>query len=179
MAVPCLAVKEDGVTKAVRLTETLRRELLRAGYVEGRDFHCVVDVPHPSLVEEAFRKVKKPLVEILEEILAGIESQGLATRADLKRIRDVLERAYGQYPSQEVEDRASLVAERKAVYSAVRRLYGITPVRSLADVEAVGVRPLWKRLYALSTDPGEGGDALDRLAKEALAYAVRPERVEL
>jgi hypothetical protein len=179
MAVPCLAVKEDGVTKAVRLTQTLRRELLRAGYVEGRDFHGVVDVPHPSLVDEAFRKVKKPLVEILEEILAGIESQGLATRADLKRIRDVLERAYGQYPSQEVEDRASLVAERRAVYSAVRRLYGITPVRSLADVEAVGVRPLWKRLMSLSTDPGEGSVALDRLAQQALAYAVRPERVEL
>lgn len=179
MAVPCLAVKEDGVTRAVRLTPTLLRELLRAGYVDGRDFHGSVDVPHPSLVDEAFRKVKKPLVEILEEILAGIESQGLATRADLKRIRDILERDYGQYPTEDVEDRASLVAERKATYTAVRRLYGITPVKGLQDVKEVGVKPLWKRLMALSTDPGEGSVALDRLAEQALAYAVRPERVEL
>lgn len=126
MAVPCLAVKEDGAIKAVRLAPTLHRELLRAGYVDGRDFHGSVDVPHPSLVDEAFRKVKKPLVEILEEILAGIEAQGLATRTELRRVRDVLERAYGQYPTETVEDRASVVAERKATYTAVRRLYGIT-----------------------------------------------------
>ena len=40
-------------------------------------------------------------------------------------------------------ERAAMVAERKAVYTAVRRLYGITPVRGLQDVEHVGVRPLW------------------------------------
>lgn len=179
MAVPCLAVKEDGVTKAVRLTPTLHRELLRAGYVDGRDFHGSVDVPHPSLVDEAFRKVKKPLVEILEEILAGIEAQGLATRTELRRTRDVLEHAYGQYPTETVEDRASVVAERRATYTAVRKLYGITPVRGLKDIEEVGVKPLWKRLMALSTDPGEGSVALNRMAQQALAYAVRSERVEL
>jgi hypothetical protein len=89
--VPCLAVKEDGVTVAVRLADGLRRERLRAGYVEGKDFHGR-DVPHPSLVDEAFRKIKEPLVEILEEILGSIEAQGHANRSDLKRLRDVLER---------------------------------------------------------------------------------------
>ncbi len=150
MAVPCRAVKEDGVTVAVKLSETLQRELLRAGYTEGRDFHGVVEVPHPALVDEAFRKIKSPLVAILEEILGNIAAQGLATRGDLKRVRDVLERAYGQYPTQEVEDRDAVVAERKAAYTAVRRLYGITPVRSLKDVEEVGVRPLWAKLLSRS-----------------------------
>ncbi len=180
MAVPCLAERhEDGAIKAVRLAETVRRELLRAGYVEGRDFHGSVDVPHPSMADEAFRQIKAPLVKILEEVLTGLESQGLATRGDLKRLRDVLEQAYGQYPTQEVEDRAARVAERKATYTACQRLYGIRTVRSLEDVEAVGVKPLWQRLMALSTDPGEGGAALDLMAQQALAYGVRPERVVL
>lgn len=179
MAVPCLAVRDHEVVVAVRLSDALRRELLRAGYVEGRDFHGVVDVPHPSLADEAYRKIKAPLVEILEEILAGIESQGLATRGDLKRLRDVLEGAYGQYPVKDAVDREAMVAERKAAYTAVRRLYGITPLRSLKDVEEVGVRPLWARLLALSTDPGEGRATLDRMAKRTLDHAVVAERVEL
>lgn len=179
MSVPCRAVKDDDVTRAVRLSETLRRELLRAGYVEGKDFHGVVDVPHPALADEAFRKIKAPLVSILEDILGNIEAQGLATRNDLKRVRDVLERQYGQYPSQQVEDRDSVVAERRAAYTAVRRLYGIVPIRSLKDVEEVAVRPLWGRLLALSTDPGEGKVTLDRMAQRALDHAVVSERVEL
>jgi hypothetical protein len=53
------------------------------------------------------------------------------------------------------------------------------PVRSWKDVEEVGVRPLWARLMALSTDPGEGKATLDRMAQRALIHAERPERVEL
>ena len=180
MAVPCRAVKDDdGVTRAVRLSQTLRRELLRAGYSDGKDFYGDVDVPHPSLVDEAFRKIKAPLVSILEDILGNIEAQGLAKRSELRRVRDVLEHEYGVYPAQEVAHRESMVAERRAVYTAVRRLYGITPVRSLKDVAEVGVRPLWARLYALSADAGEGRATLDRMAQRALAYAAVSERVEL
>lgn len=180
MAVPCTAERSDGRPVAVRLSVTLQRELLRAGYVEGRDFHGRVEVPHPSLVDEAFRKIKGPLVAILEEMLGGIESQGLASRRDLVRLRDILERAYGQYPgSGAPEERACLAAERKATYTAVRRLYGITPVRCLKDVEEVGLRPLWARLIALSTDPGAGRAQLDRMAERATAYAVPSERIEL
>jgi hypothetical protein len=57
MAVPCVAVKDgDGTVKAVRLAQHLARELGRAGYKEG-EFHSEVDVPHPSLVDEAYRKI--------------------------------------------------------------------------------------------------------------------------
>ncbi len=83
------------------------------------------------------------------------------------RLRSILEGSYGQYPSMETENRAELVAERKATYTAVQRLYGIRTVRSLKDVEEVGVRVLWKRLFALSTDAGYGKSALEKMAKRA------------
>ncbi len=178
MAIPCRAVKDEGgAIVAVRLMPNLQRELLRAGYVEGKDFHGNVDVPHPSLVDEAFRRIKRPLVGILEAILRDLEDQRLATRSELKAIRDVLEVEYGQYPSVGLRKGASLVAERKATYTAVRRLYGISPVKSWADVESVGVRPLWRGLLALSTDPGEGTDALQERAERALAHGVREARL--
>lgn len=74
---------------------------------------------------------------------------------------------------------ALVLACEMPITLAMTRLYGISPVRSLKDVEEVGVRPLWARLLALSTDPGEGKVALDRLADRALAYAVVSERIEL
>src|SRR5436190_2009090 len=125
MSVPCLAEKENHKVVAVRLTENLHRELLRAGYVEGKDFHGRVEVPHPALADEAYRKIKAPLIGILEEILGNIEKQGLASRLDLRGMRDVLERTYGVYPSMQVENRDEVVAERRATYTAVQRLYSI------------------------------------------------------
>lgn len=179
MAVPCVAVKDErDVPRAVRLSPSLNRELLRAGYEDGRDFVSQVEVPHPALLDEAFRRIKRPLVAILEEILVNLESQGLATRKEMVRLRDILEDQYGVYPTHQVENRAGLVAERRATYTAVRRLYGIQPVGSVKDVEEVGVRPVWKRLMALSTDPGEGRATLDRLAEQAVSHAAASDRVE-
>ena len=66
----------------------------------------------------------------------------------------MLEGAYGQYPTEVTS--AECVAEKRATYGAVQRLYGIRPVEGLKDVESVGVRPLWGRLMALSTNPGDG-----------------------
>ena len=178
MAVPCRALKDgDGTITAVHLQPNVHRELVRAGYVEGRDFHAQVEVPHSSLVDEAFRRVKRPLVGILGAILLDLEDQRLATRGELKAMRDVLEAEYGQYPSRALHDRSSLVAERRATYTAVRRLYGISPVRSVADVESVAVRPLWLDLMALSVGPGDGTDALERRAGRALSHGVRDERL--
>ncbi len=177
MAAPCVKVRDGEEVVGVRLSDTLKRELLRAGYVDGRDFRAYVEVPHPSLLDEAYRRVKRPLVAILEGVLARIEQQGLATRQEMRRLRDVLEGAYGQYPTEVTS--AECVAEKRATYAAVQRLYGIRPVEGLKDVESVGVKPLWGRLMALSTDPGAGAASLDRLAQGALDYAVVPERIEL
>jgi len=69
------------------------------------------------------------------------------------------------------------VSERKATYAAVRRLYGITPVRSQKDVEEIGVRDLWRRLVALSTDHKDAKATLDRMASRALEHVVAMERV--
>lgn len=177
MAAPCVKDKDGDRVVGVRLSDTLRRELLRAGYVEGRDFYAYVEVPYPTLLDEAYRRVKRPLVQILEDVLGKIEQQGLASRQELRRVRDVLESAYGQYPTEVTS--AECVAEKRATYAAVQRLYGIRPVEGRKDVDAVGVKPLWGRLMALSTDPGAGTEALDRLARQALDYAVASDRVEL
>jgi len=177
MAAPCVKAKDGDEVVGVRLSEALRRELVRAGYVDGKDFHAYVEVPHPSMMDEAYRRVKRPLVAILEDILGKIEQQGLATRQELRRLRDVLEASYGQYPTEVTS--AECVAEKRATYAAVQRLYGIRPVEGPKDVEAVGVRGLWKRLMSLSTDPGEGAATLDRLAQRTLDYAVVSERVEI
>ncbi len=177
MAAPCVKAKDGDRVVGVRLSDTLRRELLRAGYVEGRDFHAYVEVPHLTLLDEAYRRVKRPLIRILEDLLGNIEAQGLASRKELRRVRDVLEGAYGQYPTEVTS--AECVAEKRATYAAVQRLYGIRPVEGLRDVESVGIKPLWGALMRLSTDPGDGHAALDRLAQQALDYAAVSERVEL
>jgi len=171
MAAPCVKAKEGERLVGVRLSETLRRELVRAGYVDGRDFFSFVEVAHVSMLDEAYRRMKQPLVRILESILTKIERQGLATRADLKRIRDALEGAYGQYPTEMTS--AECVAEKRVAYAAVQRLYGIRPVESAKNVEEIGVRPLWKRLIALSTESADAGAALDRMATQALEYGIR------
>jgi len=74
--------------------------------------------------------------EILEEILGSLEEQWLATRAEVRRIREVLEGRYGVYPVEALRDWASVVAERRETYMAVRRLYTVRPLGGLADVRA-------------------------------------------
>ena len=178
MTVPCRAVREDDRITAVKLSPNLHRELLRAGYVDGRDFHGEVQVDHPSMADEAYRRIKGPLVSILEEILGNLDEQGLATRGEVKRIRDALESEYGIYPSESFKDRAPIVAERRTRYRAVRHLYTIRPLRGLADVEAMETRPLWARLLALSVDPGGGAEALQQRAERAIEHGTKLERVE-
>lgn len=177
MAAPCRAVRVEDVITCVRLSPGLERELRRAGYVDGVDFHSEVEVPHPALADEAFRRMKRPLVAILEEILGNLSEQGLASRAEIKRIRDALESEYGIYPSDHVQDQESLVRERRTRYRAVRQLYGISPLHGLADAEAMAERPLWERLLSLSLDLGGGADALEARAKRAIAHCPSPEHV--
>ena len=178
MAVPCLAVKDDKqAIVAVRLSPPLLRELVRARYVDGQDFHSEVEVPHPSLADEAFARIKRPLVEILEEILRDLEGRGLCTRRDAKHIRDVLEDEYGLYPRMTMADRDRVVRERRERYGAAQRLYAIRPLRSLADVEAMELRPTWKRLAELSVSVEPNPDRIESLAQAALEHDSRAEAI--
>jgi hypothetical protein len=181
MSMPCRSVRDEkGEIVEVRLAPNLERELVRAGYVDGLGFLSAIEVPHPAFVDEAYRKIKRPLVGILEEILVNLQDQGLATRAELKQIRDILEGAYGQYPREQHADTASVVAERREDYVAVRRLYGMQRIESLEQAERVGRRPLWARLLGLSLDATGASERLDAMAEKALAHAViREDRIVL
>jgi hypothetical protein len=178
MAAPCRAVvDEETGDLSIQLSPPLLRELVRARYVDGRDFHSRVDVPHKSLKDEAYRKIKRPLVAILEAILGDLEERGLCSRQDAKRIRDVLEEEYGIYPTFDVENRDRLILERSIRYSCAQRLYGIRPLRSIQDVECMEVRPTWRRLAELSVSTEPQSERIEALAQRALEHGVREEVV--